>query len=136
VSDPLVNLRLEEVRSEARLAAYEIIEEGDPGAAVEQLKALGMKSASAWALGAGLWQIWERIHDEWRGSRGNNAVDRAGLARECAVDLLEAIGDSDDERAYCSYWIKVRLSILPDREASSASLRAVDGEGRGQSKRS
>ena len=103
----------EELRAQVRQAAGEVLDPGDPGAAVERLWRLGMGGSSASALGAAIWQIWERIHGEWARPAGD--TDRgAQWARECAVDLLEALGDRELEREYCERWLNdERLGIIP-----------------------
>ena len=94
-------LSAEEVRDAARLAASDVLDPGDPRAAVEELCEVGMRGASASALGAGLWQIWDRIRTELI----RDSARGAGLARESALDLLEAIDDAAAEREYCDRWI-------------------------------
>ncbi len=95
-------ISLRELRSEAAQAAGQVLEPRDPLPAVERLEQLGMHSATSWSLGAGLWQIWGQIHRE---CLRPGSAEGPAIAREAALDLLEAIGEESEERSYCEHWI-------------------------------
>lgn len=113
MEDRTRRLGIEELRASARAAAGDVLNPGDPGSAAETLGMLGMRGASSSALGSALWQIWGRIFEEWTRPDGDRLVG-AQWARESALDMLEALGDPDQERAYCHRWIHDgRLGIAP-----------------------
>jgi hypothetical protein len=107
-------LELGELRAAVREAAGRVLDPGEPRDAVEEMWLLGMRGASSSALGAALWQIWTRIRDEWTDAGGDPAQG-ARWARESALELLEAIGDGEAERAYADRWIyDEELGIAPE----------------------
>jgi hypothetical protein len=101
-------ISLSELRSEASALTSEVLEPADPNRPIADLVRLGMRSATSWALGAGLWQIWERIGEELT-APGGDPQQGATLAREAAIDFLEVVGDESAERSYCDRWINGRL---------------------------
>lgn len=105
----------DQLRAALRAPAGEALNPGDPGTAVMELRALGMSAASESALGAAMWQIWGRIAEEWTRPEGD-VEQGARWARESAIELLEAVGDPEEERAYCERWVyDERLGIAPGR---------------------
>jgi hypothetical protein len=107
-------LDLEELRVAVRGAAGRVLDPGDPRDAVEELWLLGVPGGSSSALGAALWQIWTRIRDEWTDPDGDPAQG-ARWARESALELLDAVGDAEAERAYADRWIyNEELGIAPE----------------------
>jgi hypothetical protein len=121
-------ISLIELRSQARSAAADVLEPGDPIAAVERLWRAGMAAAGDWRLGEALWQVWGGIADERKMAKGSG--DWARLARECAVDFLEAVGDESLERAYCDHWIGRRLATVSDTGLAEDPGRDRDNHGR------
>jgi PHD/YefM family antitoxin component YafN of YafNO toxin-antitoxin module len=112
LSEERPRISLTELRSQARSAAADVLEPGDPIAAVSRLRRAGMVAADDWRLGEALQHVWGGIADERRMARGSG--DWARLARECAVDFLEAVGDETLERAYCDRWVDHRLAASSD----------------------
>ena len=122
-----LEISLTEMRSLARSAAADVLEPRDPSAAVELLWRVGMAGADDWRLAEGLWHIWASIASELKEHPGPGA-DTARLARECALDFLEAVGDDDLERAYCDRWMGNRpttVSSTPRQGDSASPARAA-----------
>ena len=100
----------EALREAALASARRVVQGDDPKEPAMELWKLGMASTGS-SLGAGLWQIWGRITDEWTHPRGDEERG-AAWAREAAADLVEAIGNDEKERAFCDHWIYKRLDIV------------------------
>jgi hypothetical protein len=111
VEDQTPRIRLEEFRSEARVVANDVLGARDPRAAVEELSKLGMRWATSWAFASCIWNVWGGIREELT-APGGDPVEGAALARECALDLLEAVGEEGLERDYCAQWMEGRLGAV------------------------
>lgn len=75
-----------------------------------QLWQLGFTTGDLGFAG-GLWNLWGRITDEFTHPQGDEA-EGTRLAQQSAAELRQALGDDEQERAYCDRWIYERLDII------------------------